>query len=39
MKQELADECSYTREASFIRAFGAPERLGGDERFKVRFSL
>ncbi|KAJ7886659.1 ABC1 family-domain-containing protein [Mycena leptocephala] len=28
MKQELADECSYTREASFIRAFGAPERLG-----------
>ncbi|KAJ7821072.1 ABC1 family-domain-containing protein, partial [Mycena leptocephala] len=35
MKQELADECSYTREASFIRAFGAPERLGGDERFKV----
>ncbi|KAJ6542837.1 ABC1-domain-containing protein [Mycena capillaripes] len=35
MKQELADECDYAREAGFLRAFGAPERLGGDERFKV----
>ncbi|KAF9449152.1 ABC1-domain-containing protein [Macrolepiota fuliginosa MF-IS2] len=33
MKAELADECSYTREASFLRMFG--EFLGGDERFKV----
>ncbi|KAJ6476371.1 ABC1-domain-containing protein [Mycena sanguinolenta] len=35
MKQELADECDYAREATFLRAFGAPEILGGDERFKV----
>ncbi|KAJ7982857.1 ABC1-domain-containing protein [Mycena polygramma] len=35
MKQELADECDYAREAGFLRAFGAPERLGGDARFKV----
>ncbi|KAF7373236.1 Atypical kinase COQ8, mitochondrial [Mycena sanguinolenta] len=35
MKQELADECDYAREAAFLRAFGAPENLGGDERFKV----
>ncbi|KAF7345013.1 Atypical kinase COQ8, mitochondrial [Mycena venus] len=35
MKQELADECDYAREAEFLRAFGAPQHLGGDERFKV----
>ncbi|KAJ7255048.1 ABC1-domain-containing protein [Mycena haematopus] len=35
MKQELADECDYTREAEFLRAFGAPNHLGSDERFKV----
>ncbi|KAK6977033.1 atypical kinase COQ8, mitochondrial [Favolaschia claudopus] len=35
MKQELADECDYAREARFLRAFGAPEHLGRDERFKV----
>ncbi|KAF8169115.1 ABC1 family-domain-containing protein [Mycena galopus ATCC 62051] len=35
MKQELADECDYAREAENLRAFGAPERLGSDERFKV----
>ncbi|KAJ7621624.1 ABC1-domain-containing protein [Mycena polygramma] len=35
MKQELADECDYAREAGFLRAFGAPECLGGDARFKV----
>jgi aarF domain-containing kinase len=35
MKAELADECDYTREASFLRAFGAREYLGGDPRFKV----
>ncbi|KAJ7819196.1 ABC1 family-domain-containing protein [Mycena olivaceomarginata] len=35
MKQELADECDYAREAGFLRAFGAPDHLGGDERFKV----
>ncbi|KAF7366764.1 ABC1-domain-containing protein [Mycena sanguinolenta] len=35
MKQELVDECDYAREAVFLRAFGAPENLGGDARFKV----
>jgi aarF domain-containing kinase len=35
MKDELTDECDYTREAACMRAFGAPERLGGDMRFKV----
>lgn len=35
MKQELADECDYAREASFLRAFHAPSRLGNDARFKV----
>lgn len=35
MKSELADECSYTREASFLQMFGRKEWLGGDERFKV----
>lgn len=35
MKSELADECSYTREASFLQMFRRKEFLGGDERFKV----
>ncbi|KAF4588577.1 hypothetical protein EYR40_010130 [Pleurotus pulmonarius] len=35
MKGELADECSYIREASFLRKFRSPEFLGGDPRFKV----
>jgi aarF domain-containing kinase len=35
MKEELADECDYTREATCMRSFGSPERLGGDARFKV----
>ncbi|KXN85149.1 hypothetical protein AN958_11639 [Leucoagaricus sp. SymC.cos] len=33
MKSELADECSYKREASFLRMFR--EFLAGDDRFKV----
>lgn len=35
MKSELADECDYTREASFLRMFGQPSYLGTDKRFKV----
>ncbi|KAG7086762.1 hypothetical protein E1B28_002694 [Marasmius oreades] len=35
MKQELAEECDYKREGSFMRAFGSSEYLGGDKRFKV----
>jgi aarF domain-containing kinase len=35
MKDELADECSYTRSAASMRSFGSLERLGGDARFKV----
>jgi aarF domain-containing kinase len=35
MKTELADECDYVREASFLRAFRSPEYLGNDRRFKV----
>ena len=35
MGEELADECDYIREASFLRKFGAAERLGNDVRFKV----
>lgn len=35
MKEELADECDYAREARFLRRFGAPELLGHDPRFKV----
>jgi len=35
MKAELADECDYVREASFLRTFGSPEYLGKDSRFKV----
>ncbi|KAH9017395.1 ABC1-domain-containing protein [Lactarius pseudohatsudake] len=35
MKEELADECNYAREAACMRSFGSAGRLGGDERFKV----
>lgn len=35
MKDELADECDYQREASFLQRFRSPEFLGGDARFKV----
>jgi aarF domain-containing kinase len=35
MKEELADECNYTREAACMRSFGSLERLGVDARFKV----
>jgi aarF domain-containing kinase len=35
MGAELADECNYKREASFLRVFGSPEYLGKDPRFKV----
>jgi aarF domain-containing kinase len=35
MKDELADECDYMREAACMRSFGGPERLGDDARFKV----
>ena len=35
MKEELADECDYTREASFLRKFASSSYLGNDSRFKV----
>ncbi|KAG6844309.1 hypothetical protein H0H87_007879 [Tephrocybe sp. NHM501043] len=35
LKEELADECDYTREGSFLTRFGSLECLGGDARFKV----
>ena len=35
MKEELADECDYTREAAFARRFGRPDHLGSDPRFKI----
>ncbi|KAI0262262.1 ABC1 family-domain-containing protein [Russula aff. rugulosa BPL654] len=35
MKEELADECNYTREAVCMRSFGSLEKLGADARFKV----
>jgi aarF domain-containing kinase len=35
MKEELADECDYKREAACMRSFGSSERLGSDARFKV----
>ncbi|TFK37522.1 ABC1 family-domain-containing protein [Crucibulum laeve] len=35
MKDELADECNYTREASFLKTFRDPDHLGNDPRFKV----
>ncbi|KAG6849377.1 hypothetical protein H0H93_008981, partial [Arthromyces matolae] len=35
LKEELADECDYTREGGFLTKFGSPELLGDDPRFKV----
>lgn len=35
MKDELADECDYAREASFLERYGRPDCLGADARFKV----
>lgn len=35
MKQELADECDYAREASFLRRFARPDHLSSDKRLKV----
>ncbi|KAG2078345.1 ABC1-domain-containing protein [Suillus decipiens] len=35
MKDELADECDYSREASFLKRYGSPDCLGADARFKV----
>ena len=35
MKDELADECDYEREASFLRKFGQPSFLGNDTHFKI----
>ncbi|GBE87014.1 Protein ABC1 homolog, mitochondrial [Sparassis crispa] len=35
MKEELADECNYSREASFLKKFASPSYLGNDPRFKV----
>ncbi|KAI0083612.1 ABC1-domain-containing protein [Irpex rosettiformis] len=34
-KEELADECDYAREATFLRKFGSASFLGNDPRFKV----
>lgn len=35
MKDELADECDYSREASFLERYGRSDCLGADARFKV----
>ncbi|KAI0338606.1 ABC1-domain-containing protein [Trametopsis cervina] len=35
MKEELADECDYAREATFLQKFGSTSLLGDDPRFKV----
>ncbi|KAG2344564.1 ABC1-domain-containing protein [Suillus weaverae] len=35
MKDELADECDYLQEASFLERYRRPECLGADTRFKV----
>jgi aarF domain-containing kinase len=35
MKDELADECDYSREASFLERYRRPDCLGTDARFKV----
>lgn len=35
MKDELADECDYVREASFLKTFGSREFLGNDPRYKI----
>ncbi|KIK95697.1 hypothetical protein PAXRUDRAFT_826752 [Paxillus rubicundulus Ve08.2h10] len=35
MKEELADECDYSREADYLRRYNSPELLGRDSRFKI----
>ena len=35
MKGELAEECDYNREASYLTKFRSPAFLGKDSRFKV----
>ena len=35
MKDELADECDYVREASFLKTFGSSKFLGSDPRYKI----
>ncbi|KAG9311095.1 ABC1-domain-containing protein [Chiua virens] len=35
MKDELADECDYSREARSLKRYGSAELLGQDSRFKV----
>ncbi|KIJ61251.1 hypothetical protein HYDPIDRAFT_97119 [Hydnomerulius pinastri MD-312] len=35
MKDELADECDYSREAEFLGRYNSQELLGQDSRFKV----
>ncbi|KAH9916412.1 ABC1-domain-containing protein [Epithele typhae] len=35
MKEELADECDYAREAAFARRFAQEDHLGTDAHFKV----
>ncbi|KAH0833959.1 ABC1 family-domain-containing protein [Lanmaoa asiatica] len=35
MKDELADECDYSREAQFLRRYRSSELLGQDSRFKI----
>ena len=35
MKEELADECDYIREAACLRSLGSMERHGGDPRVRV----
>jgi hypothetical protein len=35
MKEELADECNYSREAEYLRKFGSSSFLGNDPRYKI----
>lgn len=35
MKDELADECDYTREAQFLQRYNSAGLLGQDSRFKI----
>lgn len=35
MKEELADECDYLREADNLRRYNSPGLLGRDSRFKI----
>lgn len=35
MKDELGDECDYSREAQFLRRYSSAELLGQDPRFKI----